>query len=270
MSFPSSALYFGKVFHARVRPKRHQLTYRVFSSLLYLDELPKLAKTSKLFSLNRFNLISFYEKDHGAGEDTGLDAWVRQQLRDAGIDLGSGRISLLCYPRMLGYVFNPLGVFFCYTETGQLGAILYQVSNTFGERHSYLFDVRGENEETLHHACEKEFYVSPFNAVEGHYQFKIVPPSDKTEVVIHQHDEEGLVLTASFAGERKPFSALGQALLRYPLMTVKVIVGIHWEAFRLWRKGLGLQPRPPLPESAISNKPIDVSKPKSTPSGNSA
>ena len=142
MSAPSaSALYFGTVVHARFRPKRHDLRYRVFAMLLDLDELEALGRTSRLFSHNRFNLFSFLDRDHGPGDGQPLRQWITGVLVDAGIDIGRGAIRVLCYPRILGYVFNPLSIYFCHRPDGSLAAVLYEVNNTFGQRHSYLLPV---------------------------------------------------------------------------------------------------------------------------------
>lgn len=250
----ASALYRGVVVHQRVRPRRHRLSYRVFSMLIDLDELPRLHRTLGLFAHNRFALFSFRDRDHGPGKEHPLRPFVEDHLRRAGIDLDGGAIRVLCYPRILGYVFNPLSVFFCYHRNGTLAAILYEVNNTFGERHSYLIPVVDGTDGPIRQTCAKRFYVSPFNAVAGSYRFKVVPPEAHVSVVINQHDEDGPILYAAFNANRTPLSdrALLAAFVRYPLMTVKVIAGIHWEAFRLWRKGLRLVERPTPPAEPVT------------------
>jgi hypothetical protein len=250
----SSALYFGNVVHQRVKPRRHRLTYRVFSILVDLDELPELARRLKVFSHNRFNLFSFHDRDHGPGDGTPLREWVEKNLADARIDLDGGAIRLLCFPRILGYVFNPLSVYFCYRPCGALAAILYEVSNTFGQRHTYLMPVERRQTASIRHQCDKVFYVSPFNAVEGEYRFRVAPPDDSVAVIINQTDADGLVLHAALRGVRGAMTdgSLIAAFLKYPLMTIKVIIGIHWEALRLWRKGLRLVDRPPAPSKPVT------------------
>jgi len=233
----NSAIYAGKVVHARFRPKRHKLTYRVFSLLLDLDELEGLSRTLKLFGHNRRAVFAFNDADHGAG-DGSLRDWVGAQLGAAGMALEQPRIALLCYPRILGYVFNPLTVYFC-AEGETLRAILYEVHNTFGERRTYVIRVP-EGGGAVEQACAKELYVSPFVPMECGYNFHIEPPGDKVVVRIDETDAEGLLLRASFAGARQALTdrTLLRALFAYPLMTLKVTAAIHWEALKLWAKGV--------------------------------
>ncbi|MSO98622.1 MAG: DUF1365 domain-containing protein [Rhodospirillaceae bacterium] len=236
--------------HRRVRPRKHKLAYRVFSMLIDLDELPVLDRTITGFGYNRFSALAFYDRDHGPSQDAPLKSWVESELQKAGIDTQGGPIRLLCYPRILGYAFNPLSVYFCYHRDGRLAAILHQVTNTFHHRHSYLFPVNVTNGEVDAHSCAKEMYVSPFIDMGMTYDFRIKPPSDEVAISIHESDTQGALLFASFAGRKQPLSTSGlwQIFFRYPLMTVKVVGGIHWEALRLWIKGVPLvhRPKPPL------------------------
>ena len=248
-----SALYFGTVTHQRLRPVRHELSYRVFSLLVDLDELPDLARRLRLLSHNRFNLFSFHDRDHGARRDRRLRPYVEAQLARAGIALDGGAIRLLCFPRVLGYVFNPLSIYFCHGPDAALRAILYEVSNTFGEQHSYLIPVTGPGG-VVSQSCAKEFYVSPFMEMAYRYEFRLAAPGEKIAVYIRQSDREGPILHASLAGTRAELSdrALIGAFLSYPLMTLKVIGGIHWEALRLWRKGLKVLPHPAPPTDPVT------------------
>jgi DUF1365 family protein len=234
-----SAIYAGHVFHSRTRPRQHQLNYRVFSLLLDLDELPALSRMSKLFGVNTGGILSFWEKDHGDGRATGLRQWIEAQLDSAGIDAGRHNITMLCYPRMFGYVFNPLTVYFCADADGVTRAILYEVCNTFGERHTYIIRA-GDQSGAVEHSCAKLLYVSPFVPMDCDYHFHIEPPAETVLVRIDETDAHGLLLRASFAGDRQELSgkALLGALLAYPLMTVKIMGAIHWEALKLWRKGV--------------------------------
>lgn len=232
----ASAIYDGVVAHKRLRPRRHRLSYRVFSLLLDLDELPALSL--RLLKINRPGLMSFREADHGDGGK--LRPWVEARLAEAGL-AADGPIRILCYPRMLGYVFNPLTAYFCHRADGTLAAIIYEVHNTHGERHAYVLP---GGEGVVRHSCDKRFFVSPFMPMDCVYNFTISPPGETVSVGILERDGEGTLLTASFAGTRAPLTdgALARALLAHPLMTLKVTVAIHWEAIRLLLKGLRVYP----------------------------
>lgn len=251
-----SALYAGKVMHQRLRPRRHRLSYRMFYLLLDLDEIDSLAAGLRLFSHNRFNLFGFFDRDHGDGAARPLKAYVERQLKAAGIEPDGGPIRLLAMPRMLGYVFNPLSVYFCHRRQGDLAAILYEVNNTFGQRHSYLIPVEGnEQEGRIEQHCAKRFYVSPFMGMGLRYRFRVAPPGDGVSLHITGSDDQGALIIATFAGKRRPLTdaALARALLAYPLLTLKVIVGIHWEALLLWMKGMRLQARPAPPAEPVTH-----------------
>lgn len=251
----SSALYVGAVTHRRLRPKPHQLCYRVFYLLLDLDEIPALAARLRLFSHRCFNLFSFDERDHADGSGTPLRGWVEGHLATADIDLEGGAIRLLAMPRVLGYGFNPLSVYFCYHRDGHLLALLHQVHNTFGERHTYLIPVACPSDPAaIRQDCAKAFHVSPFLAMEMRYEFRIRAPDASLNIVIRGIDVDGPIIFAALAAERRHLSdaALLGAFLRTPLLTAKVIFGIHWEAFRLWRKGLRFHGKPTLPAQPVS------------------
>lgn len=236
-----SCFYLGNVMHRRLRPKHHRLQYRVFSLLLDLDEAEELNRKLRFFSLNRFNLLGFRASDHGGGQEStdDLKAHVIKVAKDAGIERPICRVELLCYPRVLGYVFNPLSVYFCYGNEGRLLATLYEVGNTFAERHTYVL---GANDcSQISQRAEKVFYVSPFIAKEGAYRFRIRPPAQDeagVEVSIQHSDKDGPILFAAFKGRRRPFTdrQVVRLWLKHPLMTMKVVAAIHWEALHLWRK----------------------------------
>ena len=253
----ASGLYAGTVMHRRTRPRRHRLSYNVFSFLLDLDELPTLDRALPGFGHNRFNLLSFHDSDHGPGTDTPLRPWVERHLAQADIDIEGGPIRLMCYPRVAGYVFNPLSVFFCYRRKGdseELAAVLYEVTNTFKQRHTYLIPVNDVVDGIVRQSCEKRLYVSPFIAMDMTYNFRVRPPVDTLSVAIHETDRDGTLLFASFSGSRRELSrstAVG-SFLGFPLLTLKVIVGIHWEALKLWLKGVPLVHRPSPPTEPVS------------------
>ena len=232
-----SALYAGTVVHARLRPRRHRLSYRVFSLLLDLDEMAGLGQRLRLFGYNRAAVFSFLDRDHGDGTGN-LRGWVAAQLQQADITLTAPRIELLCYPRIFGYVFNPLTVYFC-RDGDALKAILYEVHNTFGERRTYVIGVR-DGAKAIEQTCVKELYVSPFVPMDCAYRFHIEPPGERVVIGIDEADAQGPLLKASFAGRRRELTdgTLLRALFVYPLMTLKVTAAIHWEALKLWGKGV--------------------------------
>ncbi len=247
-----SCLYRGSVRHVRHAPRRHRLRYRGFWLLLDLDEVPALAARLRLFSRDRFNLFGFTERDHGDGTPGGLRGWVARQLDAAGL-AADGPVRLLTMPRVLGYVFNPISIFFCHRADGALVAILYEVRNTFGQRHSYLIaasNAAGPQRQT----CHKELYVSPFMPMEMLYTFRIAPPAERVAVAIEVAGRHGRVLTATLAGRRAALTdaTLLRAFLAVPLLTLKVVAAIHWQALLIWRKGVALQPRPAPPLHAVT------------------
>ena len=186
----NSCIYTGKVIHKRFKPKEHYFKYNVFSLFIDLSELSEIEKKMKFFSHNRFNLISFYDIDHGPRDGTPLDQWVKTNLKNIGISYKDIKIKLLCYPRILGYVFNPLSIFFIYNKFEKLISILYEVKNTFGEQHTYVF-ATNNNENVIENYCKKKFHVSPFIEMKCTYYFKILKPGDKLSVIINQDDERG-------------------------------------------------------------------------------
>ena len=234
-----SSIYIGNVIHKRFKPKIHFFKYKVFSILLDISEIDILDKSLKIFSYNKFNIVSFYDADHGPRDGTSIKEWVIKNLNDNRINTENIKIKLLCYPRIFGYVFNPLSVFFIYNKNSELISILYEVKNTFGEQHTYVFKTK-ENENYIKHTCKKKFHVSPFIEMDCTYFFKILKPSEKISVIIDQYDEEGKLLYASQDGDRIEFNNKNLVLsyLRHPLMTFKIIVAIHFEAFKLWAKGI--------------------------------
>lgn len=252
----ASALYNGVVVHKRVRPVQHALRYHVFSLLIDCDELPDLDRRLRLFSYNRFNVCSLHDSNHGDG--TPIAVYLRGIADQSGV-AGIERFLMLCYPRVLGYGFNPVTVYFGLNASGTPALIVYEVNNTFGERQTYVVPVRpGGGAETLHQSCGKTFYVSPFNSVDGRYSFHVTPLEDEITIGIALHTEEGPLLKAFFRGERTALTdaTLAAALARTGWLSVKVMAAIHYEALKLWFKGLRLVERPRRPRSAIAYSPV--------------
>ncbi|MEK9674875.1 MAG: DUF1365 domain-containing protein [Candidatus Pelagibacter ubique] len=235
----NSKIYTGKVIHRRFKPKEHYFKYSVFSLLIDLDELEDIQKEISIFSYNKFNIISFFDKDHGERDSSSLKNWVYSNIKTLGIE-EDVKIKLLCYPRIFGYVFNPLSIFFVYDKNSKLIAILYEVKNTFGEQHTYVFKTNDET--VIQNNCKKQFYVSPFIEMNCEYSFKILKPEEQLSVVINQSDEEGKLLFASQDGTAREFNNknLIISFLSHPLMSFKVIAAIHYEAFKLWIKRIKL------------------------------
>lgn len=241
MMLPDASLYRCRVMHERLLPFRHRFSYRVFSLLLDIDRLPQIAARSHLLSYNRFGLLGFHDRDHGPRDGSPLRPWIEAALVREGLSDAAARIRILCFPRILGHVFNPLSVFFCYDAAERLRAVLYEVKNTFGDQHTYLIEVPlQKNSGPVEHSVAKCFHVSPFLPLSGDYHFRLLPPGEKIGIVIHQRASGGaLQLIATQTGRHEALSdhSLLKAFIRHPLMTVKIVAGIHWEALHLWRKG---------------------------------
>ena len=244
----AAALYFGDVMHARLKPIGHRFCYRVMSLLIDLDRLDPADRQSRLFGVNRAALYSFNEADHGERDGSSLRVYAQRRAAERGIDLAGGRVLLLCYPRLLGYTFNPLSAYFCYRAGGELALIIYEVRNTFGDIHCYVLPIKpGEiSAAGVRQQHDKLFYVSPFIDMAMRYHFRVSPPGDNVKLRILETDREGPLLAATFSGRRRALTTatLLRSFFSLPLATLKIVVAIHWEALRLWLKGARLVPRP--------------------------
>ncbi|MHB2264856.1 DUF1365 domain-containing protein [Aliihoeflea sp. PC F10.4] len=249
------SLYVGEVMHARLKPFAHRFTYRVFSLLIDLDRLDEADRRSRLFGVDHAAPVSFHQHDHADREGENLRAKADRLLAEAGLPVRADRILLLAYPRIFGYVFNPISVYFAYDDKGALVAAIYAVRNTFGEQHTYVARVEPDELTAagLRQTRTKIFHVSPFIDMGARYHFRLLPPGEVVRLRIHETEAGEALLSATFAGEGCPLTtrSLANVLLRIPLMTWKVIAGIHYEALKLWWKGARFHTSP-LPGKPVS------------------
>lgn len=266
----NSALYVGEVVHRRVRTIGHRLRYRVFMLLLDLDEIEAVQPGLRLLSRGGLGLMSWRAADFGDRSGRPLRTQVEAHLMAAGVDIAGGPIRLLTMPRILGYGFNPISVYFCHRPDGELAALLYEVTNTFNERHSYLVAAPspppvgeghpakrgggGQTDKVVRQTAEKTFFVSPFMDMGLTYDFTVRPPGEAVSVVVAVRRGDTPILTASFAGRRRPLTdaALLRAFVTHPLLTWKVMAGIHWEAVKGMLKGARYRHRGAPPKHPVT------------------
>lgn len=251
-----STLYSGSVYHKRHQPFEHDFRYKVFTFFIDLDALTQKNKW-RFLSYNRFNLFSITDKNHAKRDGTNIKSWIIETAQERGVDLSSGQIMMLTFPRILGWAFTPITIYFCYDAEKALKAILYQVKNTFGEQHSYFMPVLTEHLKAggwIEQQCDKIFYVSPFIQRDCVYKFRLKEPSDTLDIAIHQFQPDGKILTATWDGRANPLNDghMIRAFFSIPMQMVKIIVGIHWEAIKLWIKGAKYYQRPAPPEQDVT------------------
>jgi DUF1365 family protein len=252
-----SCLFTGQLTHHRVRPARHTFRYPTAYFWLDLDELETLGRRLRLFGVNRRRVFSFYDADHLDGLGGSTRDKIEGRLGARGIDLRGGAIFLLTQCRLLGYVFNPVSFYYAHDATGTLRAIVAEVNNTFGERHLYvLADAErepSEDRETAVYTAAKRLHVSPFLSTNAQYEFRFAPVGERLSVLIRECEGDTAMLDAHLWGRRRPLDdrTLAALALRHPLSTLKVTAAIHWQAVRLWRKGVPFYAHPgPVPVSA--------------------
>jgi len=256
MTAPSEAnrarLYVGRTTHLRTTPREHRFSYGVFQILVDVDRLDQAFAGLKTMGRGRLGLFSFAERDHGARDGSPLRPWVEASLKQAGLDVPTTRILLLCFPRVLGFVFNPISLFYIYGPHDELKAVLYEVNNTFGQTHAYVVPTEGL--EVERHEAEKLLYVSPFYRVEGGYRFTTTPPEDRLSLTILKQVGGEIDFTATLIARREALTdaALIKLFFAMPLMTFGVVAAIHWEAVRLWFKGASFGARPAGPKAGVS------------------
>jgi DUF1365 family protein len=261
----AAVLYPGEVMHARLNPFGHRFVYSVFSLLIDIDRLPEAGTMSRLFSVDRANIASFRTADQVEPQDISVRGFVDRLLAEAGVGEPAEKVLLLCYPRLFGYVFNPLSVYFAYAGDGRLIAMIYAVRNTFGQRHTYVAPIEpGQlSDAGVRQSRKKCFHVSPFIGMDARYHFRVLPPGRTVKLRIHETEDGRPVLAATFSGTAQALTtpALAAALLKFPFMTWKIMAGIHWEALKLWWKGARFHKSPPAPETASfrdQGRPIEA------------
>lgn len=249
---PAGVLYVGETWHRRFEPRPHEFRYGVFQLLLDIDRLDEAARSLRSFRIGRFGLFSFATRDHGDRRDGSLRPWVEARLADAGLECQARTIRLLAFPRILGFAFNPLSIFFVHGQDDGLEAVIYEVNNTFGQTHAYV--VPATPGERQSQRAEKRLYVSPFYKIEGEYRFSMTPPGEAFDLRIVKARDGRPDFVATQSASRRPLSdrVLLGLFFALPLMTLKVVAAIHWEALRLWLKGAPFGPRPPGPASGWS------------------
>ena len=232
-----SALYSGSLRHRRFAPTSHEFTYPLFMAFLDIDRIPEVMGRSRLSSYNRWNWASFDERDHFGDPRLPLRKRVEADAAARGLTFPDGPIFLLTHLRYLGYSFNPVSFFFCYSQAGALDLILAEVHNTFGESHNYWLDQKAAigTGNSLRYRTVKEFHVSPFMSLDHQYEWTFTPPEENLAIHMSMHSPQSPFFDATLTLNRQPWTgqSLRSALIRHPWMTAKVIVAIHWQALRL-------------------------------------
>ncbi len=245
---PEPGVFIGRTAHARP-DGRSRFEYRLFSVLLDVDAPVPAAS---LLAFEKPGLLSFYRKDHGDRSGGPLRPWAERTFEIGGVQLNGGPIRLLTMPRILGFVFNPISLYFGYGPDDRLRGVIYEVNNTFGETHCY---VAAANEGRAHrHRADKRFHVSPFFAVNGAYEFTLSAPEDSFSLRIVKRQADGPDHVATWTAHRRTLSnaSLLKAWLGSPLLTFWVVTAIHWQALKVWLRGARYHRKPPAPETLVT------------------
>lgn len=252
---PAAALYVARVSHRRRIPPLYRFVYRLFYFLIDVDRIDEAAGRLRLFSHNRFNVLALHDRDHGDGSGGSLREWAEKMLCQRDIALAGGRIRLLCIPRLLGFAFNPISLWYCEHADGSLRAVIAEVRNTFGEKHCYVL-ASGGAPLAYEEPWDKDkcFHVSPFLDLVGRYRFIVSRPDDRLRVVIHETRDDRPILDATLAADRRELrdGTILRQVLRMPGTTIKVVAAIHWEALKLWLRGARFHRKPPPPDHGVS------------------
>jgi uncharacterized protein len=241
----TEGVYVGTLRHRRFEPVLHAFRYPLFMVLLDIDRIDELMTVSRFTSRNRFNWATFDDRDHFGDPALSLRERVRRDAEQHGIELPDGPIVLLTHLRYLGYCFNPLSLFYCFDRDSRLAVVLGENNNTFGGRHNYWLRPSGEPSRLFRARARKALYVSPFMEADLVYTFALSAPSDSITVHMVALQAGNATFDATLSLERRPWTAseIRRALVRHPLMTAGVIAAIHWEALKLWWKGVPIVPR---------------------------
>lgn len=244
---PEPGVYLGTVRHRRFAPKNHAFTFPLFMTLLDIDRLPEQMAVSPFTAYNRFNWASFHDADHLGHDARPIREKLEEDARRHGVSLPAGQVLLLTHLRYLGHVFNPVSFFYCFDQQARLAMVMAEVNNTYGGRSTYwLTSPTRESQAGRTFRTPKTMYVSPFMPVELDWTFFF--SADTDPLVVHMTAEQagrGGLFDATLRLTRRPWQAgaLHRALLRFPAMTLSVIAAIHWQALRLYLKGLKVVPR---------------------------
>jgi DUF1365 family protein len=249
---PQVMLATGLVRHARLRPKSHDFAYDTFFLLLPMRSLAR--GVSSELAINRRAWMSFYDADHGDGRSSaqgGALAWLQALLLQEGIEDADGEIWLQCYPRVLGYAFKPVSFWYCHRADNSLRAIVVEVNNTFGERHCYVLD---HAQWGVEQQAGKVFHVSPFCRVQGSYRFRFMRTASRIVARIEHDDDQGPLIKTSVSGELVPATRAHcrRVLWRHPVASLALIGYIHWQALRLWFKGVAFFSKPEPPSEFVT------------------
>ncbi|MCP1727992.1 DUF1365 family protein [Natronospira proteinivora] len=257
----ASSLYPGRVMHRRKVPRAYRFNYSVFGLLIDIDELNAIESHCRLFSRNRFNLIAFHDRDFGPRDGSDLRHWAEASLGRAGLKPSGGPIRVLCFPRVLGYGFNPLSAWFCHRDDDSIQAVILEVRNTFGEKHQYVINADEHSDFAWPHhwSADKAFHVSPFIGPEAHYRFFLQPPGEQFLLRIEESwdspdSDDAPQMLASWSGKRRPLNDRGLLTmsLKVPFQGLKIIALIHWHALKLWLRGVPFHSKPRPPEKEVS------------------
>ena len=242
----------GQVMHERLRPVQHRFVYPVFYVRINLARLEEM--NSAWFGINRWRIAALHTRDYGARDGSDLQQWIKKLLEQHGIE-ANGEIWLQTFPRVFGFVFNPVSFWYCYDNAGALRAVMAEVNNTFGESHRYLLTDAHAITAQSELISNKNMHVSPFCQVQGLYRFRFRDTSDSTFVSLDYYDESGLLIKTTLGGKSADYTAAGirHAVFKQPFLTIGIVLGIHWQAFKLWRKKIPFFSKPAMPQHYLSH-----------------